>query len=318
MAAFVDAVQLAVETLQQFTGQIQEALDALAIVPPLTREAGTGEDSADTQLPTPDREGRDSGARPTKSEPLDLSSIVPLELHPHPGKSPRDRYRPQRFSEIVGNESTVETLRLYAEDRRCENFLITGPTGTGKTSLAWVYARSILCEARKGGSVEPCGTCSMCLDLEKYGSMQFGSPVDEINVGSFTKPEQAADETLSQISLSPSSVVIVNEADRLLIKQIKLLAILDSKLTVAVFLSSTDLSKFDDQFKSRCVLLSTRRLSRREMLAYVMGICKAESIKASVGEVNEFLEDVGAPRNTQIRDVLKEVGGFVMRKQAGS
>ncbi|MFH1741803.1 MAG: helix-turn-helix domain-containing protein [bacterium] len=318
MVTFTGVVQLAGETIQQFTERFQKASDALAVPPSPTKGARAAKDSADANLPAPDTKGRDSGSVPSTSEPLELSSIEPLELHPHDGKSLRDRYRPMRFSEIVGNETAVEMLQLYAKDRRLENFLITGPSGTGKTSLAWVYARSIACKDREEGTFEPCGRCEECMILEKHslGQTQFFSAVSEVNVGSYNKSEEAAKEILSEINMSQSPVVIINEADRLLIKQAQLFAELDSKATKAVFFTSTDLSKFDDQLIGRCKLLSTRRLTRPEMLAYVMGVCKAEGGKMSAEEANDFLEGVGAPRNGQIRDVLKELGGFLLRKEA--
>src|SRR5262245_41214310 len=68
------------------------------------------------------------------------------------------RYRPQRFEEFVGQDVIVEALKkAITSGRVAHAYLFTGARGTGKTSMARVFARALNCE--QGPTVSPCGVC---------------------------------------------------------------------------------------------------------------------------------------------------------------
>ena len=82
------------------------------------------------------------------------------------------RYRPQRFSDFVGQEAIVRTLAAQVMSGRIAHaYLFCGTRGTGKTSAAKVFARAINCEHPENG--DPCGACDTCRALEGDGSLDI-------------------------------------------------------------------------------------------------------------------------------------------------
>ncbi len=95
------------------------------------------------------------------------------------------KYRPQRFSELIGQEHVARTLtNAIAQNRVHHAFLFTGARGVGKTSAARILAKALSCE--KGPTAEPCGVCDICQEIAGGRSVD----VIEIDAASNTKVEE--------------------------------------------------------------------------------------------------------------------------------
>ena len=85
------------------------------------------------------------------------------------------KYRPQNFSEIIGQDPIIKTLQNAIElDRIHHAYLFCGARGTGKTSLARIFAKSLNCET--GSTKDPCQKCSSC------ESITAGTSLDVIEI----------------------------------------------------------------------------------------------------------------------------------------
>src|ERR1700727_2288133 len=75
------------------------------------------------------------------------------------------KWRPRRFSELVGQEHVVRALsNALDSDRMHHAFLFTGTRGVGKTTIARIFAKSLNCE--RGESADPCGECAVCTAVD--------------------------------------------------------------------------------------------------------------------------------------------------------
>jgi len=82
------------------------------------------------------------------------------------------KYRPQTFSEIVGQEHIVQTLtNAISSGMISHAYLFAGPHGTGKTTVARLLAKAVNCEDRK--DFEPCNKCSSCLEIMEGRSLDL-------------------------------------------------------------------------------------------------------------------------------------------------
>src|SRR3954470_118829 len=85
------------------------------------------------------------------------------------------KYRPQTFSEVVGQDHVTRTLgNAFATGRVHHAFLFCGPRGCGKTTLARIVGKALNCERGTGaGTAEPCGVCSACTSISNGSSVDY-------------------------------------------------------------------------------------------------------------------------------------------------
>jgi DNA polymerase-3 subunit gamma/tau len=76
------------------------------------------------------------------------------------------KWRPKTFSDLVGQEHVVQTLRnAILQDRVAQAFLFTGARGVGKTTIARIMAKALNCLKASAATPEPCLACAACLEI---------------------------------------------------------------------------------------------------------------------------------------------------------
>src|SRR3954465_3975860 len=162
------------------------------------------------------------------------------------------KYRPQRFSELVGQEHVARTLsNAIAQNRVHHAFLFTGARGIGKTSAARILAKALSCE--KGPTAEPCGVCDICQEIAAGRSVD----IIEIDAASNTKVEETK-SVLEGVRYMPArtrrKVYIIDEVHMLSAHSFNaLLKTLEEPPPHVVFVfATTEVHKIPSTIMSRC------------------------------------------------------------------
>ncbi|MBA2263367.1 MAG: DNA polymerase III subunit gamma/tau, partial [Chloroflexi bacterium] len=191
------------------------------------------------------------------------------------------RFRAQRFSELVGQDPIVTTLRrAVSGDRLAHAYLFVGPRGTGKTSTARILAKAINCTAL-GPDGEPCDECAACVSIREGRALD----VIEIDAASHGAVEDARDLVMRALT-SPSElrkrVYIIDEVHMLSTHAFNaLLKLIEEPPDHVVFvLATTDTHKVPATIISRTQRHDFRRLAESTIVGKLVRIISAEGAEA--------------------------------------
>ncbi len=213
------------------------------------------------------------------------------------------KYRPLKFSEIIGQQHIVKTLsNSIANNRIGQAYLFTGPRGTGKTTLARIFAKTTNCLSpvkNKNGGMEPCLKCENCQAFQKE---KFGDVI-EIDAASNTGVDNIRDlrETAKLPPLQGNfKVYIIDEAHMLSAGAFNaLLKILEEPPTHIIFiLATTELHKIPETIVSRCQKFDFNKLNFPEITEKLSRIASEEKIKID----SESLEIIASMAEGGMRD----------------
>jgi len=91
------------------------------------------------------------------------------------------KYRPQRFSDVIGQDHVTRTLKNAIEQQRiAHGYIFSGHRGIGKTTIARILAMALNCRSSETPAAEPCGECDSCREV------RAGSSVDVIEIDAAT------------------------------------------------------------------------------------------------------------------------------------
>lgn len=190
------------------------------------------------------------------------------------------KYRPQVFSEVIGQDHVVLTLqRAIAADRVGHAYLFCGPRGVGKTTVARILAKAVNCV---GKGDKPCGKCKNCLAITE------GNFVDLIEIDAASnRGIDEIRELRDKIKFSPSigrkKVYIIDEVHMLTKEAFNaLLKTLEEPPAHSIFIfATTEINKVPETVISRCQRFDFRLGDEKMLEGSVKDIAKKEKLKIS-------------------------------------
>ncbi len=190
------------------------------------------------------------------------------------------KYRPTSFDELVGQSPITSTLKqALKSDRIAPAYIFSGPRGTGKTSSARIFAKSLNCLKSETPTTSPCGECELCKGINSGSALD----VIEIDAASNTGVENIR-ELIERSRFAPAKarwkVYVIDECHMLSTAAFNaLLKTLEEPPRQVVFiLATTDPQRVLPTILSRCMRFDFRRIGLHDLESHLMSIARNEEI----------------------------------------
>lgn len=198
------------------------------------------------------------------------------------------KYRPQNFSELVGQPALVQTLSNEIKNNKIHHaFILTGIRGIGKTTTARLIAKSLNCSSSDGATIDACGECEHC----KAIANSCDQDVIEFDAASHTGVDdirQIIESTAYGPINSRYKIFIIDEVHMLSKSAFNaLLKTLEEPPAYIKFIfATTEIRKVPITILSRCQRFDLRRLSFEEIKNHISNVCKNEGYEVEDGALS--------------------------------
>ena len=195
------------------------------------------------------------------------------------------KYRPQAFDELISQEHVKTTLEnAITQGRIAHGYIFSGQRGTGKTTVARIFARCLNCE--KGPTPTPCGKCASCLEIASGSSMDV-IEIDAASNRGINEMRELRESVRFRPARDRYKVFIVDEAHQITSEAFNaLLKTLEEPPEWVVFmLCTTESHKIPSTIVSRCQQFSFRSVDFAELVKRMEWIMQQEGITADADAV---------------------------------
>ena len=213
-------------------------------------------------------------------------------------------HRPLKFSDVLGQPGTVQLLkaRLARGTALDANYIFAGAFGGGKTTLARILARALLCQNLDKSDPEPCNECDNCLDVLQ-GRPGAYVEQDAASGGNIENIRGILEDLPFAIFGAPKRVYVFDECHRLSRdSQDALLKPLEEKRLVGIF-CTTEPDKIRGPIRSRCEEYALRKVTREDILARMKDILAKHEIPHEDDAVLTVIDYSGG----HVRDIVNRL-----------
>ena len=223
------------------------------------------------------------------------------------------KWRPQKFSELIGQEHIVRTLSNAIELERVSHaFVFSGTRGVGKTTTARILARVLNCE--KGPTIDPCGVCSFCTEITQGNCIDVWE-MDGASNNGVQEVRDLIDNVQYSTSAARYKVYIIDEVHMLSKSAFNaLLKTLEEPPPRVIFIfATTELIKIPETILSRCQCFEFKPLSQKQITQQLELICEQEKIAIEKRGL-EDISKIGAGSMRDAQSLLDQVIAYSGQK----